>query len=147
MPKQNITLNLSNARKKPYLIELLPWIGRGTSTAIYPYVFLSRKVYEDIVSANPDPYSVSSLLHEQEHLERARKYGVLMWYASYLFNKDFRFKEELAALEPQLRYVKSQGLTFNLERKARSLSGWLYFRPVSFDKALVEVQGLWHRVG
>ncbi len=137
----------SNVRKKPYVIELLPWIGRGTSTALYPYVYLSRKAYDNILSANPDPYSMSVLLHEQEHLKRAKKYGVLKWYVNYLFNRDFRFKEELAALKPQLGYVKSRGLTFNLELKARSLSGWLYFKPVSFDEALTEIKIIWERQG
>src|SRR5579872_5597073 len=125
-----------NLRKKNLFIELLPWIGGGTSTAIYPNVYLSRKVYKNIHGANPDPYKVSTVIHEEEHIKRISKVGAKYWYRRYFLDKTFRLEEELAASKPQFSYLKTLGLTYDLDQKAKVLSGHLYFWPASKEQIL-----------
>jgi len=138
-------LNLTNVRKKSKLIEQLPWIGRGTGTAVYPNVYVPHSIYDDLHSPSPNPYSVGLVLHEQEHLLRARQHGVVRWYLRNLGAR-FRFDEEVAAMVPQLAYLKSHGKTYNLERKARMLSGWLYLWSTNYRTAVSVLQDTWDRL-
>jgi hypothetical protein len=137
------SLDLSNVRKKPRFIESLPWIGKNTATALYPNVWLPRKVFEDLQSDNPDPFSVALVLHEQEHIKRMKGYGVVNWCWHYLTSRKFRFDEEIKATEPQFAHIKAAGLTFNIARKAKVLSGWLYFWPLRYDVTLERLNTLW----
>lgn len=138
-----MNIDFSNVRKKPFLIDQLPWIGRGTCTAIYPYVWLSRKAYDNLYKSEPGPYSLAVVLHEQEHLKHMKERGVLKFYLKYMFVPSFRFNEELQATKPQFAYLKAAGLTYDLKRKAKQLSGWLYFRAANYDTALASVKDLW----
>jgi len=135
----------THIRKKPWLVELLPFIGRGTSTALYPHVYVSSAVFADIFSDNPDPYHVCVLLHEEEHIARMRALGVARWYLYYLASPRFRIEEELAATKPQLAYIKQLGLTFNLERNARALASWLYLWAIPYADAMQRLQTLWDK--
>lgn len=82
-------------------------------------------------------------MHEQEHLKRMKQQGVIKFYAKYLMVPEFRFNEELMATQPQFTYLKSQGLSYDLKRKARQLSGWLYFGSTNYPTALNAVTRLW----
>jgi hypothetical protein len=136
----------SNIKRKPWLIDQLPWVGRGTSTALYPNVWLSAQTYDDLVGAYPDPYNVALLLHEQEHITRMKQMRPIRWVLRYMTSNRFRFEEELAALHPQFAYIKHEGLDFNMEHRARVLSGWLYFWPVGNEEALRRLNQLWDKV-
>lgn len=133
-------------KKKSWVVDQLPWIGRGTCQAVYPNIYLSRKVYDSIISDSPDPYAVSVVLHEQEHLARMKQYGVLKWGLRYLVSPRFRFEEEVAATRPQFAHIKSLGLMLNIERKAKNLSGWLYLWPTSYPNAMKRLKKLWQSV-
>jgi len=143
---QAIVTQYKNIRKKSKLVELLPWIGGGTSTTIYPNIYLSSPVYNSVYSDKPDPYMISTLIHEQEHIVRIRKMGPAKWYMKYFLSRKFRLDEELAATKPQLAYIKSLGLTFNLERKARALSGVLYLWAASYKDVLAKLIQIWDNV-
>lgn len=137
-------VKLDNIRKKNSLVELLPGIGRNTGTAIYPNVYLPKTIYTDVHSDKPNPYNICLVLHEQEHIKRIKREGIFKWYTKYLFSRKFRFEEELAATKPQLAFIKSKGLTFDLQRKARLLSGWLYLWSVNYDNALKRLKEIWN---
>lgn len=138
-----ISLKLTNVRQKSWLIEWLPGIGQNTATAIYPYVYLPRSIYKDVHDTHPSPYNIALVLHEQEHITRAKNYGVMRWYLRYIFSPRFRFEEELAAYVPQMAYLKRQDLAFDVKRKAKGLSSWLYGRPVGYDEVFRRVNQLW----
>ncbi|HSX08458.1 MAG TPA: hypothetical protein VLG11_06220 [Candidatus Saccharimonadales bacterium] len=142
---KSIVKQYDNIRKKSWIVELLPWIGGGTSTTLYPYVYLSRATYKSIRSANPDPYKISTLIHEEEHIKRIKNEGARRWYIKYFLDRHFRLEEELAATAPQFSYLKSLGLTFDMQRKARVLAGHLYFWPVSRKEALRRLSTLWEK--
>lgn len=140
----DILSKYDNLRKKNFIVELFLWVGGGTSTTIYPYVYLSRSVYKSIHSSQPDPYKISIVLHKEEHIKRIKKIGASKWYRQYFISRKFRLEEELIATKPQLAYIKSKGLTFDLDRKARVLSGHLYFWAVSRNEAKTRLTNMWN---
>lgn len=139
-------VRLDNVRRKSVFVERMPTIGRNTGTTIYPYVYLPRKIYDDIYSVKPNPYNIALVVHEQEHVKRIKQVGVLSWYAKYLISGKFRLEEELAATKPQFAYLKSRGLTFDLERKARWLSGAMYLWATTYPRALERLKAIWREV-
>lgn len=143
MTQQDVVHNYQNIRKKPKLFDLLRHEGYGISTALYPNVYLSAAVYEGLHTDNPDPYHVSVLIHEEEHIQRIKRYGIFRWYARYLWSRRFRVEEELAAYRSQFTYLKAKDLTFNFARVARGLSSWQYLWAVSYTEALERLQKLW----
>jgi len=136
-------LELANVRKKSRIFDLLPWLNQNTATAICPHVYVPRTMYEDLHQKSPDPYYIALVLHEQEHIKRAKTSGVFRFYVRYLLRRHFRFEEELEAIKPQFHYLKKMGLDPYIEHRARYMSGWLYFWPVSYDTALRKLQEIW----
>ncbi len=134
----------SNVKRKPQFIEALPWIGKGKSTALYPNIWMCASEYDDLLSPSPNPYNIALLVHEQEHIKRMKQAGPIKWIAKYIVNNSFRFNEELAALRPQFAVLKKHGLDPYLQYRAKRLSGWLYFWPVSIDEALIRLKELWN---
>lgn len=111
---------------------------------MYPNIWLSRAAYDNLISDMPDPYQVALLLHEQEHVKRIGEAGAINWMVKYALSPSFRFYEELKAMRPQFSYLKAEGLSLDLDKRARVLSGWLYFWPVSFSAAKQRVEELWN---
>lgn len=139
-------VKLDNVKKKNGFIESLPGIGGKTGTAFYPNVYVPKVIYADLYSEKPSPYNIALVIHEQEHIKRMKSEGILRFYTKYVLSRKFRFEEELVATRPQLAFIKSKGLTFDLERKARSLSGWLYLCPVKYEEALKHLNTIWDTV-
>lgn len=139
----SVALNLDNVKRKPLLVDIIPGIGRDTGSAVYPYVFLGRSVYKDAFGPNPNPYTVGLILHEQEHLGRMKKYGVIKWYLHYVFSPKFRLHEELTAYAVQFTYIKRAGLTINIDRIAHFLSSWLYLWVGNYKDMLRSLNKLW----
>ena len=137
------TLELNNVKRKPFLIDILPGIGRDTGSAVYPYIFLGRSVYKDAFSLNPNPYTVGLIMHEQEHLKRMKRYGVVKWYLRYLLSPKFRLEEEVKAYAIQFAYIKHTGLTINIDRIARFMSSWLYLWVGSYNDLCARLNKLW----
>ena len=47
------------------------------------------------------------LVHEKVHIEQQRnKWRGLWWWIGYLFDKDFRYEQEIQAYQAQYRYAK-----------------------------------------
>lgn len=143
---QSIAQQYHNIRKKPKWLELIRWEGTATASAIYPNVYVSATTFASFHKAHPDPYAVSLLLHEEEHIRRIKERGVAQWYIRYMVDRSFRLSEELAAYRVQFAYLKERNLTFNFERVARALSGWLYLWAIDYEAALKQLQRAWDEV-
>jgi hypothetical protein len=63
----------------------------------YPYIYLRKSIYENILSTNPDPLNIGIFLHELEHLRRMEKIGKFKFKLLYIISNKFRFKEEIEA--------------------------------------------------
>ncbi|MFA5770369.1 MAG: hypothetical protein WC894_02650 [Patescibacteria group bacterium] len=139
-----------NVRPKPSLplvfrrIPFLHTLFHGTAQGIYPYIFIPKEIYKNLMSKNPNLYHVSLIVHEQTHLDRQREHGLILWIVKYLLNSKFRVMEELIANKYQMRYMKDHRLEFPFEKKAKMLSSWIYFWPVTYKEALKELKTAWN---
>ena len=69
--------------------------------------------------------------------------GWLVFGTKYLFSSKFRFSEELIAVKEAMKYLKKNHLSFNFDKKARTLSSYLYLWPVPKDYAEKELKRVW----
>lgn len=131
---------------KSKLWKFIPWFTDFTANAIYPNIYLPKKVYENLKSKNPKPKYMVALIHEETHLQRERQMGWLKFGIKYLFLSKFRFNEEMIAIKAAIKYQKKNNLSFDIEKTAKYLSGWLYLWPVSYKEARIELEKAWEEV-
>lgn len=124
-----------NIKPKTEFWKLVPFLANKTAHGICPNVYLPQSIYDDLKSNTPNPYNVALLLHEQEHIKRQKEQGIANWLLKYIFSPKFRFNEELLADIPKIKYLKSKNLEFDLEKRAKQLSSWIYLWPVSYEEA------------
>lgn len=133
-------------RKKPKIWEFVPWLSSYTAQAIYPYIFVSKEVYNDLNKPRPSHKYIAVLEHEKKHIERQKELGFIKFGIGYLLSPKFRFQEELLAIKEGMKYLKKNKLTFDTDRSARYLSSWLYLWMASYVKAKKELDRLWHEI-
>jgi hypothetical protein len=137
--------DLSNVKVKSMVWNLLPWLGRETTcTALYPNVYVPPWFFEELTSGTPDPYFEAIVIHEQTHIEREIQKGWFVWLALYLLSAKFRVDEELVADRELMRYLKERGVAFDLAKRAKQLSSWLYLRPISEGEAFDRLEEIWN---
>jgi len=143
----NLNMKLpSNVKIKPTWWGVIPVLSRYTANAIYPNIYMPKHVYDNLLSTTPKHEFVSVLLHEQEHIKREKQLGVIKFGLKYLFSPKFRFDEELEAIKPQMKYLKSIGKNFDTVKAAKYLSGWLYLWPVSYEHAKQVLDNTWEEL-
>ena len=135
-----------NVKVRPKIWNLIPWVSNYTAQAIYPNIYFSEKVYEKLSSLDPDSKYVAALIHEQTHIERQKRLGWIKWGVRYVFSPKFRFNEELEAIKVSMKYLKRKRIGFDFEKKAKILSGWLYFWPVLYKFAKKELEKAWKEI-
>lgn len=114
--------------------------------AIAPFIFLPLPMYTEFKSGAMSALTESVLLHERTHIKRQRAAGLLIFGWKYLTNKHFRLQEELAAIEAQMRFLKSCGEVYNIERMARFFASSTYGYVLTYDDAHRTLSALWERV-
>ncbi|HKC04669.1 MAG TPA: hypothetical protein VKC54_02255 [Patescibacteria group bacterium] len=134
-----------NVRVKSGIWNIIPWTNR-TGQGIYPNIYLPKFVYDGLVSDNPSPWHIAQLIHEQEHLKRQKEFGLKKWFLKYIFVPMFRFEEEIAADIPKMKFLKSKKLDPYIDKRAKQLSGWLYFWPVPYKTAKKELEKVWREI-
>lgn len=135
-----------NVKAKSWYWNLIPWISNNTAQAIYPNIYLPVKVYKNLSSEKQDAKHLALLAHEQEHIKRQKILGLARWMIRYFLSSKFRFEEELIADIPRMKVLKHSGLEFDLDSRARRLSGWLYFWPVSYSVAKSRLRAAWEKL-
>lgn len=135
-----------NVRVKRGILAVIPWVSDNVAHAIYPNIYLPRKYFDDLNHRNSDPKNIAILVHEQTHIERQKKRGWLKWGIKYLLFPKFRFNEELIATKAQMVVFKKYKRDFDIEKGAKSLSGWLYFWPVAYEMAKRELEKIWGEI-
>ena len=139
-------LDLCNVKAKGILWNIFPWIGDKTATAIFPNVYVPAFLLEDLKSQEPNPFFVAVIKHEQTHIERERQQGLFFWGLKYLISPKFRLEEELIADGEAMKFLHQAGLSFDVETRAKMLSGWLYFWPDSYDSVKSQLNSLWENI-
>jgi hypothetical protein len=133
----------SYIKQKPNWWHFIPWLSDFTANAIYPNIYLPKKVYRNLNSKNPKLKNKALLIHEKTHLQREKEIGWLKFGIRYLFSPKFRFKEEILAIKTAMKYQKRHRLSVNTKRMAKFLSGWIYLWPVSYEIAKKELDKAW----
>jgi 2-methylisocitrate lyase-like PEP mutase family enzyme len=131
-----------NVKPKNFIWNLFPF-SKYTAQAIYPNIYFTKDVYENLKSDKPNPRYIAALKHEQTHIERQKRTGWVKWGFSYVIFPKFRFDEELEALKSSMKYLKERKEDFDTQRSAKFLSGWLYLWCVSYKKAKLELDKAW----
>lgn len=134
----------SNVKPKNFVWSMLPF-SRYTAQAIYPNIYITKEVYENLKSNKPNPRYIAALKHEQTHIEHQKKMGWIKWRLSYVLLPKFRFNEELEAIKSSMRYLKERKNNFDTKRNAKFLSSWLYLWCVSYKKAKYELDKAWQK--
>lgn len=133
----------NNVKIKDFPWTVLPVLSTYTAHTIYPNVYVPKHIYEDLLSKNPNPKSVSVLIHEQTHIKRQRQMGWFVWGLRYCFLGSFRFEEELVAIKESMKYMKERKIDWDTKRTAKFLSGYLYLWCVPYKKAKFELDKAW----
>lgn len=119
-----------------------------------PAIFLKihnkfKVQFKDIVIAYyPDIYvkegylPTSKMVHEQIHLDRQEKIGVVKWWDKYLSDKRFRLHEELMAYSAEIDYIYGphskallQYRDIRVEQLLQEISSSMYGNMISYEEA------------
>lgn len=127
----------------PKLLQHLPLVPKYRGITVYPWIFLRRDIYQDLTLGKPRPESVGVLVHEQVHIKRIKNTNWFKWGLKFWLDCKFRYKEELEATKAHMSYLKKRGRKFDIEKRARDLSGAIYLWCVSYEKARRELDKAW----
>lgn len=133
----------SNVKVKSGLWNLTPWLNKFTANAIYPNIYLPKKVYENLCCQTPNLEYIGILIHEEMHIKREKQIGPIKFGLIYLISPKFRFNEELVATKEKYKFLKKHNIDPRIVKSAKALSGWLYLWPVSFAYAKKELEKAW----
>ena len=128
--------------KKPSFLNIIPGFSY-TAQSICSYILVPSKVYNNLISKNSDPRFIATLEHEKKHLERQKETGFVKFAIKYLFFSEFRFKEELLAIKEEMRFLRKNKFNFDIARRAKYLSSWLYLWTVEYERAKRELDKFW----
>jgi hypothetical protein len=137
------------------IIEVKPKLGfwklskllsEQTAHGIYPNVYLPEKLYNDYINDSPTPGTLSIVSHEKKHIERQAEKGWFTWILMYGLSSKFRLNEELIAIEAEMACLKEHGIEMKIDKKAKSLSGWLYLKCIDFYSAKTILNNLWSSI-
>jgi hypothetical protein len=94
---------------------------KGFTVIFFKRIFLQREIFDNLKSNNPTVQNLSVLRHEEVHRERGGKLKALRYFIPKL-----ELQEELAAYEEQLKFLKENHATYDLENVAKHLPGLKY---------------------
>lgn len=128
--------------KPKKFIGLIPFIGNSTASTIFTIIFLPEKVYDDLRRSKPNPKSLALLAHEEVHRKRQIKLGSIKYGFKYLLNPKFRFEEELIADREYVRILDNNRISFDVDKRAKELSGPAYLWSVDYQTAKTALNSL-----
>ncbi len=128
----------------PQWITRLPFCKNLSGMWYGGIVSIRRDLY-DKYKQDGDVEIEGLIIHEQEHLERASKMGHLKYTWKYQTNSKFRYEEELACHAPQFKLYREKQYPFDLDNRAKILSGSLYRNPVPYEQAYKDLLDLWNK--
>jgi K+/H+ antiporter YhaU regulatory subunit KhtT len=123
--------------------KYVPYLGKVRGLLFLNRIYLRSDIYDDVHSSSPSVMNISVLVHEQTHYERMQKQGMLRFGIKYLFSSKARFEEELAAIVEQMKYLKSKGEQYDIERTAKALASVYYLWCTSYQSAVQRLTVEW----
>lgn len=132
-------------KEKTGLIKL-PLIRIARGIALFSKIYLRKDLFDKFSSGNPDVDTLSVLEHEKKHVERGREIGVLRMAILYLLLPNIRIDEELVAIREEMKVFKNHKQSFDLNKKAKDLSGMPYLWATSYEDAYQRLTKLWEKI-
>lgn len=109
-------------------------------------IYLSSQIYNNLLSKNPKPFSVSVLKHEEEHVRQIKRIGAIKLILKNTFSFSSRLQFELEAYKNGFEYLKKHHETIDLDRIARNLSGLKYYYATNYKNAKKLLDKAWEEV-
>jgi len=106
-------------------------------------IYLRPEIYQDLLAPKPNHQNIGIVIHEETHYKRSKEAGVFEFATRYILTRKGRLEEELVAYGEQMRYLKSKGLDYDLDRVAKNLSSWPYFWCSSYLEAKAKLEKIW----
>lgn len=117
----------SNIKPAPLYWKYRPYFNKLRGLVFLDKIYLTKDIYENLQSSNPDPYNESILIHELTHIKRSNEQGWFKYVIRYIFSRKGRLEEELEAIKAQMFFFKSKDLDYPyIERSAKALSSIYY---------------------
>src|SRR5713226_5267485 len=99
-------------------INKIPWPGlHPLGFAFFGRIYLRDSLWKDYQSGDPNPRTLSIIAHEQTHIKRLG--SDVKMYLKFWSDPDFRFQEELAAIQEEMKVLKASSEKFKIEDRAR----------------------------
>jgi len=130
-------------KRIPWYWKLSPFAYGAYAAASDPYILLSKKLYEEVLSGTPSLDTLGIIEHEKAHLLHQKMMGKWKLIFKYWFSPRFRLQEELYAERARFAFLKSRGGTVDLDHRARRMSGILYGWMVSYNRARILLIRIW----
>ncbi len=131
-------------KTQPALLRYLPTFKNSGGNNVFPFIFLRKDLYNDLLTDKPQPKSIAALLHEETHRQRQISSGWFLWSLKYVLFPSFRFMEELEAYKATMSVLKKNKVPFDTEKVSKHLSGPLYLWSTSYARAKLSLEKAWN---
>lgn len=111
------------------------------SVAVFGKIYLPEKLFDSYRSENPSPEAQAMIVHELTHIQRLGTSVAI--YLKYWSDGKFRFQEELAAIRNEMGVLKKHQRNFDIDKRAKMLSGIGYLWCTSYEIAKNRLEQIW----
>lgn len=126
-------------------INKIPWPGlHPLGFAFFGKIYLRDSLWKDYQSGDPNPRTLSIIAHEQTHIKRLGNDAKM--HLKFWCDPDFRFQEELAAIQEEMKVLKTSNEKFKIEDRARDLSSVAYLWCTNYETAKNKLENMWEEI-
>ena len=143
---KTLTFKKFSVIKKPWYWSLSPVHRKCGGAISFGKIVLRKDFFSDYATGNPSPITIGLLIHETEHLKRQKLIGFWRYVIQYNLSPRFRINEEFEADKARIRYLKKNGVEWDLDARARMLSSYQYWWAISYKEAKRILEKMW-RIG
>lgn len=127
-------------------VKKIPWPGpQPLGFAFLGRIYLRNVLWEDYLTGDPGPRTLSIIAHEQAHIDRMG--GDIRNNFKYWINPELRFQEELAAIREEMKTLKKYGENeFKIDERSRNLSSIWYWWCTDYQTAKRTLEDIWNEL-
>lgn len=129
-------------KQVPQFLNLL-YFGKLRGMAAFGKIYLAERYYLEIKNKKISPETKAICEHEITHIRQIKKEGNLQFALKYWLLPSYRYYSELEAIRGYMKIAKSNRINFDINKKAKALSGLPYLYCISRDNAKQDLLKLW----
>lgn len=139
---------MDKLKYKGFKVHKKPWwtflyMRRAKAFTTLDKIYIDKKLFNELENNKLTCNSESALAHEITHIKRFRKHGVIKSELIYWVNKKFRYNEELAAIEEEMKIYKKYNKNYYFEKASKGLSGFIYLWCTDYKTAKKDLKEIW----